>query len=172
MVRPGLAGVVAIASVVGVLLRGSPAGLVSMLPNIFPAAVIFGAMGWHGTIVDIGAMMTASVAMGIAVDDTVHFLTWFRRGMREGCNRKEATMLAYERCAKAMFQTTMIAGLGLSVFALSSFTPTQRFGYLMLTMLTAALLGDLLLLPAILAGPVGKFFSRRLATPAAGTVLA
>ena len=77
-------------------------------------------------------------------------------------DRRGATMLAYERCAKAMLQTTIIGGLGLSVFAVSSFTPTQQFGYLMVTMLTAALVGDLLLLPAILAGPVGKFFCGRL----------
>ena len=52
-----------------------------------------------------------------------------------------------------MTQTTLIGGLGLSVFALSSFTPTQRFGVLMLTLLAAALLGDLLFLPAILSSP-------------------
>jgi hypothetical protein len=70
-------------------------------------------------------------------------------------------MLAYERCATAMTQTTMIAGLGLAVFALSTFTPTQRFGILMLTLMTAALLGDLIFLPAILAGPFGRVFSRQ-----------
>ena len=152
-----------IALVMMCVLQSGPAGLVSMIPNVFPIVMVFGSLGWLGIKIDIGIMMCASVALGVAVDDTVHFLTWFRRGMKEGLNRKEATMLAYERCAKAMFQTTMIAGLGLSVFALSSFTPTQQFGYLMLIMLTAALVGDLLLLPAILAGPVGKFFCGRLA---------
>jgi hypothetical protein len=57
-----------------------------------------------------------------------------------------------------MTQTTIIGGLGLSVFALSTFTPTQRFGTMMLTLLVAALVGDLILLPAILAGPLGKYF--------------
>ena len=57
-----------------------------------------------------------------------------------------------------MTQTTAIGGLGLFVFALSSFTPTQRFGTLMLALLTAALVGDLIFLPAILAGPLGRFF--------------
>ena len=70
-------------------------------------------------------------------------------------------MLAYERCARAMFQTTLIGGLGLSVFAISTFTPTQRFGYMMLTLLTAAIVGDLLFLPALLCGPAGRFFGKQ-----------
>ena len=79
--------------------------------------------------------------------------------MDQGMERRGALMLAYERCAAAMTQTTLIGGLGLSVFALSSFTPTQRFGTMMLTLLAAALVGDLLFLPALLASPIGKFFS-------------
>ena len=105
--------------------------------------------------------MTAGVALGIAVDDTVHFLTWFRRGLRQGLDRASSAMLAYDRCATAMTQTTIIGGLGLAVFATSTFTPTQQFGYLMITMLATALLGDLLLLPALLASPLGRFFGGR-----------
>jgi predicted RND superfamily exporter protein len=134
-------------------------GLVSMIPNVFPVILVFGLMGHFGVDLDIGSMMTASVAMGVAVDDTVHFLTWFRKGLNQGMQRHGALMLAYERCAAAMTQTTLIGGLGLSVFALSSFTPTQRFGVLMLTLLAAALLGDLIFLPAILSSPLGKYFS-------------
>jgi hypothetical protein len=55
-----------------------------------------------------------------------------------------------------------VIGLGLSVFALSPFQPTQRFGYLMVTLLTAALIGNLLLLPTLLAGPLGILFGWRL----------
>ena len=63
-------------------------------------------------------------------------------------------------------QNQVAIGLGLAVFATSTFTPTQQFGYLMITMLSAALVGDLLLLPAILSGPIGKFFCGRLAPTA------
>lgn len=136
-------------------------GLISMLPNIFPVILIFGAMGHMGEAVDIGSMMTASVAMGVAVDDTIHFLNWFRKGLRDGLSRIESIRLAYKRCAAAMTQTTLIGGLGLCVFGLSTFTPTQRFGILMLVLLVAALLGDLILLPALLAGPLGKLFTFR-----------
>jgi predicted RND superfamily exporter protein len=156
---------VMIAAVMMFLLRSKrtrplnvPGGLLSMVPNVFPVVLIFGAMGHLKVKVDIGTMMTASVAMGVAVDDTIHFLTWFRDGIRQGMERKEAIKEAYGRVALAMTQTTLIGGLGLSVFALSTFTPTQRFGTMMLTLLIAALVGDLVLLPAILAGPMGKYF--------------
>lgn len=151
---------VMIAVVMTVLLRSLRAGLLVMLPNVFPAVITFGAMGWTGTLVDVGAMMTASVALGIAVDDTLHFLTWFRRALRRGRSRHEAIGEAYRRCAPAMVQTTLIAGLGLLVFWLSSFQPVSQFGLLMFILLGAALIGDLVLLPAMLATRVGRLFER------------
>ena len=135
-------------------------GLLSMLPNIFPVVVVFGIMALSKIKVDIGSMMTASVAMGVAVDDTIHFLNWYRKGLAKGLIRLDAIKLAYERVATAMTQTTLIGGLGLSAFALSTFTPTQRFGVLMLMLLGAALVGDLIFLPALLASPLGKLFGK------------
>ncbi|MEN0109591.1 MAG: MMPL family transporter, partial [Planctomycetota bacterium] len=150
---------VLIACVMVVVLRSPAAGVASMIPNVFPIVVVFGSLGWLGIAVDIGIMMTASVALGVAVDDTLHFVTWFGRGVRAGLDRQTATRQAYERCATAMTQTTLIAGLGLAVFAVSTFTPTQQFGSLMIAMLGAALVGDLILLPALLCGPLGRFFA-------------
>ena len=150
-----------IAIVMIMVLRSPTAGLLSMIPNIFPVVLIFGAMGWMKLKIDVGTMMTASVALGVAVDDTIHFLTWFRRGLDQGRDRKGAVMLAYQRCGTAMTQTTLIGGLGLSMFAFSTFTPTQRFGVLMLTLLSAALFGDLIFLPAVLSSPIGRFFRVR-----------
>lgn len=135
-------------------------GMISMIPNVFPVVLIFGAMGLLMIKVDIGSMMTASVAMGVAVDDTIHYLNWYRQGLNMGLTRKSAIRMAYERVATAMTQTTLIGGFGLSAFAFSTFTPTQRFGVLMLILLVAALVGDLILLPAILAGPLGRFFGK------------
>ncbi|MEM6779286.1 MAG: MMPL family transporter [Planctomycetota bacterium] len=149
------------------LLAGLAAGAVSMIPNIFPVLLVFGLMGHLNSIfsnrfmVDIGTMMTASVAMGVAVDDTIHFLSWFRQFIDEGKTRVEAVIETYRRVGPAMTQTTIVGGLGLFVFALSTFTPTQRFGTLMLVMLAAALIGDLILLPALLAGPLGRCFKAR-----------
>lgn len=144
------------------LFDGAVSGMISMIPNIFPVVVIFGLMGLGGIAVDIGTMMTASVAMGIAVDDTIHFLTWYRQFLEEGKSRYDAIIETYRRVGPAMLQTTIVAGLGLFVFVLSTFTPTQRFGTLMLAMLVAALVGDLILLPALLMSPLGKFFKPRI----------
>lgn len=154
-----------IACVLIVLLRSIGGGLATMIPNLFPLVVVFGGLGWLSISVDIGIMMTASVALGVAVDDTIHFVSWFRRGIHIGLSRHDAAMLAYERCATAMVQTTLIAGLGLAVFAASAFTPTQQFGYLMVTILAAALVGDLVLLPALLVGPIGALFPAARTSP-------
>lgn len=141
--------------------NGLAAGAVSMIPNAFPVLLVFGAMGHAGILVDIGTMMTASVAMGVAVDDTIHFLSWYRSFLDEGKERVEAVIETYRRVGPAMTQTTIVGGLGLFVFALSTFTPTQRFGTLMLILLMTALVGDLIFLPALLAGPLGRVFKPR-----------
>ncbi len=154
-----------IAVVMTVLLRSPTAGLMSMIPNAFPAIITFGTMGWLGILVDVGAMMTASVALGIAVDDTLHFLTWFRRSRVAGHSRRTAIVNAFDRCAVAMTQTTLIAGLGLVVYVLSDFQPVSQFGLLMAVLLAAALGGDLVLLPALLATKVGEGFAKPAGLP-------
>jgi predicted RND superfamily exporter protein len=136
-----------------------------MIPNVTPVVCVFGALGWLGIAIDIGTVLTASVALGIAVDDTLHFLTWYGRSLRAGQPRHVAIRTAYQRCATAMLQTTLICGLGLLVFAFSSYTPAGRFAWLTGVLLLAALAGDLLLLPAILAGPLGRAFDRQSARP-------
>lgn len=141
--------------------RDWSAGLILALPSIFPALMVFGLMGWMGIVVDIGSVMAPSVALGVTVDDVVHFMIMYRGGLKAGLSRPESVMLAYKGCARAMYQSWGVIGLGLSVFALSPFTPTQRFGYMMVTLLTSALIGNLLLLPALLAGPLGSLFGRR-----------
>lgn len=143
--------------VVGTL-KCIPAGILLMIPNLFPTAIVFGILSWSGVLIDVGTMMAASVGLGVAVDDTIHFITWFRRGMAAGLDRRSATNLAYEHCAAAMAQTTIIAGLGMLMFAASTFTPTQRFGLLMVPLFAAALVGDLVLLPAILTSRLGRVF--------------
>ena len=168
LIKSFLLAFVLIGVVMVVMLRSVRAGLISMIPNAFPALVVFGGMGWAGQLCDIGTMMTASVALGIAVDDTIHFLSWFRRGVNQGLDRREAVRLAYRRCGKAMLQTTVICGLGMLVFSLSSFVPTARFAGLMFTLLLVALVGDLLLLPALLTGPIGRFFVRTRVHPRRG----
>ena len=139
------------------LARSIGGGLVAMLPNALPVVIVFGGLCWLGVDVDVGSMMTASIALGVAVDDTIHFLTWFRDDLDRLGDRNQAILAAYKRCATPTLQAAFISGLGLSVFALSTFTPTQRFGYLMLTILIAGVIAELVLYPALLAGPLGRF---------------
>ncbi len=138
--------------------RSFRAGMVAMIPNIVPVIFIFGLMGWLGIAIDIGSMMTASIALGVAVDDTIHFLSWFRGNVLELKDRRAAIIASYKQCGTPTLQAACISGLGLSVFAFSTFTPTQRFGWLMLTILVAGVIAELVLLPAILAGPLGCVF--------------
>lgn len=159
--RSFLVAFVVIAAVLVVVLRSFTATCLAMIPNIFPAIVIFGSLEWVGIPVQIGSVMTASAALGIAVDDTVHVLTWFRRGLDRGLARRDAIKDAFGRCAGAMVHTTLICSCGLVVFALSSFVPILHFAWLMVFLLGAALVGDLVLLPAILAGPLGRCFDRK-----------
>ena len=159
----------AIIVVVMILLcRAASAGLVLLLPAAFPAVMVFGGMGWGHDLfrsldptmllIDIGTVMAPSVALGVTVDDVVHFMLWFRRGIVDGLDRRGATMLAYKGCARAMYQSWGVIGIGLSVFSLSPFGPTQRFGHMMLAMLTIALVGNLVFRPALLSGPLGSLF--------------
>ena len=143
-----------------VAMRALSAGIILAIPSVFPPIVIFGLMGWLGIVVDIGTVMTPSVALGVSVDDIVHFMLQYRRALAAGATREEAVMEAYHHCGRAMYQSWGVIGLGLSVFALSPFTPTQRFGCMTIALLTATLLANLLLLPsALLAGPLGYLFS-------------
>ena len=151
-----------IAGVMTLVFWDVSAGLILLVPSVFPVVIVFGLMGWLGVLIDVGTIMTPTVALGVSVDDIVHFLIWYRRGLAEGRDRRGAIMLAYEGCARAMYQSWSVLGLGLAVFALSSFVPTQRFGAMMFCLLTAALVGNLLMLPSVLASPIAFFFGRRL----------
>ncbi len=137
---------------------GVLAGLVVILPNALPVLVVFGGMGWLGIPVDIGSMMAASIALGVAVDDTIHFLAWFNDDYKALGDRRLAVLSAYRRSATATLQAALINGLGLSVFATSSFTPTKRFGWLMLVILIAGMAAELIMCPSLLFGPMGKVF--------------
>ncbi|MFC1758096.1 RND family transporter [Planctomycetota bacterium] len=142
------------------LVHGSiAAGIVTMISNVFPILFMFGGLAWLEIPMDIGSVMTASVALGIAVDDTLHFLTFYRRGLGRGMSRQSGVIFAYRHCGRAMIQTSLACGLGLLVFALSDFVPTSRFACMMFAMLATALFADLILLPALLLGPLGTVFT-------------
>lgn len=152
---------VVIAIALSVMFRSIVLGAASILPNVFPTLLVFGCMGWLGADMDVGAMITASVGLGIAVDDTVHYLTWFTDGLRQGLAPNEAAAHAHRRCAAAMFRTTLICGAGLIVFLFSPLVLAARFAGLICILLAAAIVGDLVFLPAILCGPLRHWSQRR-----------
>ncbi len=138
--------------------RGIGRGLIAMIPNCLPVLVVFGGLGWLDIPVTIGSMMSASIALGVAVDDTIHYLVWFREELKTNSNRHQASLAAYRLCATPTLQAALISGLGLAVFGLSNFTATRQFGLLMLVILITGVVAELVMLPALLAGPLGKAF--------------
>ncbi|MBI1310723.1 MMPL family transporter [bacterium] len=158
--RSFLGALILITVVMTLVQAGVLPGLVSMVSNVFPIVLLFGLLGWSGVAMDIGTVMTASVALGIAVDDTLHFLSFFRRGLDADRSRVDAVRFAYQHCGRAMIQTSLICGLGLLPFAASSFAPTARFAWMMAALLGSALMGDLIVLPSLLLSPLGCCFVR------------
>ncbi|MFM8635400.1 MAG: hypothetical protein ACKOEX_11435, partial [Planctomycetia bacterium] len=126
---------------------------------------LFGALGWARAALDIGSVMTASVALGMAVDGTFHFLTFYRlalgravKGDATATDRAAAIRNAFEHAAGALVQSSLVCGLGILAFAASSFAPTRRFAWMLSLLVTAALAGDLIVLPALLATRLGRWF--------------
>ena len=151
-----------IAVVMMVLLKNPLAGLVTMLPNLLPVGIVFGLISWNGIAVDIGTMITASVALGIAVDGTLHLITWFQIGIRQGLSRREAVAEALSRCGPAMWQTSTAVGLGLLMLYPADLLLIKRFGWLMSALIGTALVADVIFLPALLAGPLGSLIQKTL----------
>ena len=133
-----------------------------MLPNVWPIAIVFGLLGWLGIAVDIGTMMTASVAMGVCVDDMVHYVNWFRRGTRMGMTRHQAVIFAYENCSPSRCTKARPSWpSGLLTFSLSNFVPTVRFGLLMFTLLAFGLLCRRRVDAGDVGRPLGYFFTAK-----------
>ncbi|MEI6239324.1 MAG: MMPL family transporter [Planctomycetia bacterium] len=162
-----LSACVVITAVMMLVERGVLAGLVAMIPNVFPMILLFGLLGWSRLPLDIGSVMTASIALGMAVDGTFHFLTFFHRGLAEASAagqptdrtaRVAAVHAAFRHSAAALTESAIVCGLGILVFAGSSFAPSRRFAWMLSLLVAAALVGDLVVLPALLVGPWGRFF--------------
>lgn len=144
------AAVVTISIVMIISLRSFVTAAIAMIPNIIPIWLVFGGIGFLGTPVDIGMMMTGSISLGISVDCTFHFLIQYQQSYRKGKTSAEACQDALEHSGEPMLNSTLISSLGMLALCMSSFTPTARFGMLMASQMVASLLGELVLLPAML----------------------
>lgn len=128
--------------------RGTPLAALC-LPNLLPLGAMAIAMWAFGIPTTISSVMVFSVAFGIAVDDTIHLIHTYRRSPELTHAQRWARTLAED--ARAVTLTTLVLTFGFTVLVTSSFLPTQHFGVLMCCGMIAALIGDLVLLPGMLA---------------------
>ena len=161
MMNSFLLAFVLIAVSLSLLFKNLFAGFFAILPSVMPGIVVFGTMGWTGIPLEIGTALTACSALGISVDDTIHFVTWFSESARKGNSKHRAVLFAYRQCSLAMLQTTLVCSFGLLIFAWSSFIPMIRFGICMFTLLVLAYCFTMLFLPAVLSSPLGGFFYKK-----------
>ena len=149
-----------IAIVMMIIVRDFWAGLMSMLPNVLPIGLVFGFMAWGDIPVDVGTLITASVALGIAVDGTLHLMTWYRECVIAGLSHRRAIVKSLEHCGPALWQTSLAIGLSMLMLAPAPLLLISRFGWLMCALIMTAMLADIVLTPAMLAGPMGWLIYR------------
>jgi predicted RND superfamily exporter protein len=143
------------------LFRSSRLALISLVPNAMPLLVGYGCVALFGWTLDPIAAVVLSLALGIAVDDTIHVLVRTREGLRAGLALPEATVEALTQSGRAVLVTSLLVSAGLAINLLSSFPPLQMLGVLGAIVMMTALVCDLLLLPALLVvfGPRGRSVS-------------
>ena len=120
------------------------------MANLFPILVVFGALGLGDFPVDTSIAMTASVALGIAVDDTTHFLIRFREFGGTLTNVSEPLSKSIRQCGPAMLHTTLIAGSAIGIYGFSELLVMSRFSSVITILLLIAIVADIVILPAIL----------------------
>jgi predicted RND superfamily exporter protein len=142
------------ALIIGVLmivtLHSVELGCISLIPNLFPVFLNFGVMGLLGFPLDTGTIMIASIALGIAVDDTIHFLSAYQKNCKRQPARSIALKRAFEQKGRAAVTTSVTFIFGFSILMCGNFVPVVSFGFLTCVVMIVALLADLYLLPALL----------------------
>lgn len=158
---------VVITLLMGLFLRDMRLGLVAMIPNLLPIVFVIAFMGATGIPIDLNSLLIASVAIGIAVDDTIHLLHHFEAHLDRGAG-VEASLLAARRDAgRAVVATSLLLMLGFFIFAGAEIEPIRRFGLLIGLTVLMALLTDLIALPALLR----LLYRKRGAGPSADAIL-
>ncbi|KKO08943.1 efflux RND transporter permease subunit [Pseudohongiella sp.] len=125
--------------------------LVAIAPNLLSTAAIFGVMGWVGLPLDLMTITIAAIVMGIAVDDTIHYVHRYLAELKKAGNAAEAVTRSHATVGMAMLYTSLLIGAGFSMLAFSDFVPSVVFGLLTALAMLLALLADLCLLPLLLS---------------------
>ncbi|MFQ5899161.1 MAG: RND family transporter [Candidatus Methylomirabilia bacterium] len=142
---------VLISGILIVVLRSARIGIISLAPNLVPAAMAFGIWGYLFIEVNLAIAVVVAMTLGIVVDDTVHFLTKYLSARRErGMVSAEAVRFAFHHVGKALWVTSVALVAGFGVLAMSGFAVNGAMGLLSAITIAAALLADFLLLPPLL----------------------
>ena len=131
-------------------------GLIAMVPNLAPIIFVMGFMALTKIPIDMVNLLIASIAIGIAVDDTIHLLHHFRVHFDQHGNVELAIDNAFKHAGRAMVSTSVILGIGFFAFTFATITNIQRFGLLISLTAFAAMFIDLIFTPALLR----TFYSR------------
>jgi len=130
-------------------LKSVPLSLLSIFPNLFPIAVNFGIMGVFNIPINETTALISSLIIGIAVDDTIHFLMELKRTLAGSADdTRQAITQTFQERGRGMILSSLILFIGFGVMSFSNFVPTLYFGVLSSLMILWALMGDILLLPS------------------------
>lgn len=126
-------------------------GIIAMIPNLFPILVFFGLMGASGAVLNFGTNIIASIALGIAVDDTIHLMTRLSGEVRATAHQETALLRTLSTVGKPAVYASLMFFLGFLTLSLSTFVPIQEFGLLSAATMVVGLISEIVLLPALLA---------------------
>lgn len=157
---------VTVFAVIFIVFRSWRYGALAIVPNLFPVLAVFGVMGWLGISLNIATVMVASVALGVVDDDTIHFISRFKREREHGA----AVPVAIERATiyegRAALTTALINSAGFAVLMLSEYRPSAWFGGLLALTMIVAFLAEVFILPATIV-LLSRFFGTRRAAEVA-----
>ena len=148
--RSLLAASVIIFGIIATLFRSVRVGLIAAVPNLTPLVLTLGYMAIRGYDLNVGNAIVFAISLGIAVDNTIHFLARFRNEMKTEDTVAKAVRRTFQGTGRAIVMTAVLIVGGFAVLLLSDFLPTRRLAELCMFTMVAALFGDLLLLPACL----------------------
>jgi hypothetical protein len=149
-VRSFAAAFALVVVLLGLVLRSARLALFAMIPNVVPIAMGLGFMAMAGIPLDPGTVMIGGVAMGLVVDDTVHFLVRLRRHVASGGSLDEAVRRSLDQAARPIIATSITLAAGFGAMVAASFSPNAHFGVVTAVVIVLALIGDLIVLPAAL----------------------
>ena len=150
MVKSFLLSLVVISIFFFVLFRSFKFGFYCMIPSVLPIVMVGAATGLLGIPLDLGTMIVGAMTMGLAVDDSIHVVSRYARAKQQGLDNLAAMQITMRESGTAVVFSSMVLVLGFSILTLGSFVPIVYVGLFSAAIMTLALLGDLLLLPALI----------------------